>query len=253
VHAETDADPEWVAHLTERSLPEAEAALLEARRAGGLYRYLTQQHGRAGRESYVEIDAPLELHALVRLQRPAHVVEIGVSSGVSSAYLLDALARNGAGRLHSIDRPSFERPRPAGAPPSRESWSLPAGKGPGWGVPPRLRRTWDLRLGDKADVLPILAEQIPRIDLLVYDVPHECSELRREIRSLQPLLRSGAIVIIDHGPGGGCCPAISSWARTWGTEPERRRGLGLFAAHRPLGLAPPEPGRPAPLSRSASP
>lgn len=233
MQVESDPDSAWVAELSHRSPEDAEAAIAEARAERGLYRYLATQHSREGRESYVEIDAPLELHAIVRLARPRHVVEVGVSSGVSSAYLLNAMGKNQDGMLHSVDRPSHERTAPNGGKRTQWSWSLPPGKSSGWAVPPRLWRRWDLRLGDKADVLPILAEQLPRIDLLVYDVPHECSATRKELRGLSPLFGPGAVAIVDHGPGGGLCPALASCARDWGSVARRRAGLGLFGARRP--------------------
>src|SRR5262249_16918185 len=45
------------------------------------------------------------LFFLVRALRPATVVETGTANGTSTTYLLAALARNGAGRLVSIDLP----------------------------------------------------------------------------------------------------------------------------------------------------
>jgi hypothetical protein len=230
---ESDPDGQWVSELTGQAPEVAQKALSEAQAERSLFRYLARQHAAEGRDSYIEIDAPLELHALVRLLRPRHVVEVGVSSGVSSAYLLDALEKNGSGLLHSIDLPSFERPAGRGRRRTRFSWSLPPGRLPGWAVPPRLRSRWDLRVGDKATVLPFLAEQLPTIDLFVYDVPHECSATWRELQALASRFGTGAVVIIDHGPGGGLCPALASCAWTWRSEPVRRQGLGLYATHRP--------------------
>lgn len=230
---ESDPDIDWVARLSGSSRTEAEAVIEEARREKRLFAYLARQHAREGRDSYVEIDAPLELHALVRLLGPKHVVEVGVSSGVSSAYLLNALARNGGGTLHSIDRPSHERARSNRGRRTKFSWSLPPGRSTGWAVPPRLLSKWDLRLGGMTDVLPILSKQIPSIDLLVFDVPHDCSALSRELQRMDALFPPGAVVMIDHGPGGGMCPAVKNCARRWGSEASMREGLGLSATHRP--------------------
>lgn len=224
---ETDPDPAWVAGLSRQSREASVASLEEARSERRLFSYLSREHQLEGRRSYIEIDAPLELHALVRLLQPQHVVEVGVSSGVSSAYLLNALAKNGRGTLHSVDLPSRPR-RKANGLPSTESWSLPPGRSSGWAVPLKLRGRWDLRLGDKASVLPLLAGELPRIDMLVYDVPHEDRATRREFRTLDPLLPDGAIAIVDHGPSGGLCSALKSWAGTRAARPLRRQGLGLF-------------------------
>lgn len=226
-------DSQWVAQLTGRTRERAAAAIAEAAKDRRLFGYIAAQHRREGRDSYIEIDAPFELHALARLNRPQHVVEVGVSSGVSSAYLLAALRRNGSGRLHSIDLPAFEQPPRAGEGRTKNSWSLPPGRGPGWAVPPSLRTHWDLRIGDKRDVIPILAEQLPTVDLLVYDVPHDCTRTSSvELRALRPLFHAGAVVIIDHGPGGGRCPAIAKLAKEWKSRTCQRVGSGLFATQK---------------------
>ena len=221
-------DAPWVAALAGGSLARAETGLGWARGEVGLYAHLEREHRREGRRSYVEIDAPLELYAIARLTRPRHVVEVGVSSGVSSAYLLGALERNRRGTLHSIDRPS--RPRRGGPRATGASWSLPEGRHSGWAVPRALRRRWDLRLGDKADLGPVLAQELPVVDLVVYDVPHEEADVRRELRWFDPLLSARASVIVDHGPGGGMCAALRAWARGRGATPVRRTGLGLYGA-----------------------
>jgi Methyltransferase domain len=233
MQAETDPDVGWVQALSGRTPAECERAIGVARGARRLFAHLAREHQRHGRASYVEIDAPLELHALVRLLRPAHVVEVGVSSGVSSAYLLDALDQNGAGTLHSVDRPSRPPRNPGARGTTQSSWSLPPGTSSGWAVPFALRKRWDLRLGDKAEVLPILAEELPRIDLFVYDVPHEDSATRAELRTLDRRIPPGGVVIVDHGPTGGLCAALRSWARSHATRPVRRRDLGLYGARRP--------------------
>jgi Methyltransferase domain len=232
MRSEDAPDPQWVADLTGVGLAPARAAIEEATGERPLFDHLAAQHAAEGRESYVEIDAPLELHALVRLLHPRHVLEVGVSSGVSSAYLLNALERNGEGTLHSIDLPSRPpRPRTGGG-PTRSSWSLPPGRDSGWAVPFKLRRRWDLRLGDKSDGIPLLVEELPRIDLLVYDVPHEDRGTRREFRQLDARIPVGGVAIVDHGPSGELCTALASWARSWGSRPRRRVGLGLFGARR---------------------
>ncbi len=225
---ETDPDASWVQHLTGASLGAARRAIREAANAKALYRHLERAHEEEGREGYVEIDAPLELHALVRLRHPVHVLEVGVSSGVSSAYLLDAMNRNDEGTLHSIDLPSH----PRGGKRPRVSWSLPPGRSSGWAVPLPLRKRWDLRLGDKRDVLPILGNELRRIDLVVYDVPHRDVGTRKELRALDPRLPIGSIVIVDHGPGGEACSALRSWSEAHDGRMVGRRGLGLYGARK---------------------
>ncbi|HTP53855.1 MAG TPA: class I SAM-dependent methyltransferase [Thermoplasmata archaeon] len=225
---ETDPDVAWVAALAGSSRSSAEKYLGEAGSDAALFRHLAREHREGGRSGYVEIDAPQELYALTRLLRPRHVVEVGVSSGVSSAYLLRALEKNGRGTLHSVDLPKIDRRPPNRSASQTASWSLPFGRGPGWAVPNRLRKRWDLRWGDKAEVLPLLTEELPEVGLFVYDVPHWDRDSLREFRGLDPRLPSGAVAIADHGPSGDLCRALRQWARLRHAVPVRRTGLGLY-------------------------
>lgn len=225
---EQDPDPAWVASLANVSVDRAEGSIAEARREEALFRYIARRHREGGRPGYIEIDAPLELYALTRLLRPRHVVEVGVSSGVSSAYLLAALVRNGRGTLHSVDLPSWAAVPPHAPARHRASWSLPPGRTSGWAVPSRLRGRWDLRLGDKADLLPALAQEIPGVELFVYDVPHTDPSAYREFLDLDRCFAVGSVAIADHGPSAGLCDALRRWSRRRHARPVRRVGLGLF-------------------------
>jgi Methyltransferase domain len=225
---EVDPDVEWVARLAGVQPPAASRALEEAQAEGALFRHLEKEHRAEGRSFYIEIEAPLELYALVRLLRPRHVVEVGVSSGVSSAYFLRALDRNGAGTLHSVDLPkltprSGKSPRPGGA-----SWSIPPGRSSGWAVPFRLRKRWDLRLGDKAEVLPLLGQELDRVDVFLYDVPHSDPKAFREFASLDPIFPPNAVALVDHGGTTELCPSLRRWARVRGATASGRKGLGLY-------------------------
>lgn len=222
---ETDADPEWVAGLAGCAGESAQDALAWAQDQRSLYRHLAREHDREGRTSYIEIDAPLELLALVRLTRPRHVIEVGVSSGVSSAYVLRGLEANGRGTLHSVDLP---RPARQGSDSHAPSWSVPANRTSGWAVPQRLRPRWDLRIGDKRDVLPLLAEDLDEVDLFIYDVPHDDADAWEEFQLLDPHLARPAVAIADHGPTGDLCGALRNWARRRRAAPLRRARLGLY-------------------------
>ncbi|MCI4318693.1 MAG: class I SAM-dependent methyltransferase [Thermoplasmata archaeon] len=228
MQVETNPDVSWVVELGAVEERLGRAAVVEASGERRLFQHLARQHRAEGRTNYIEIDAPLELYALARLLTPLHVVEVGVSSGVSSAYLLQALDRNGKGTLHSIDLPKLPSPRPAGTQSTDASWSIPAGRQSGWAVPFALRKRWDLRLGNKRDLLPLFGKELPRIDLFVYDVPHDDAESWKEFRGLSPLLHPGGVAIADHGPGGGLCLALRKWARQHHAAPARRAGLGLY-------------------------
>jgi hypothetical protein len=230
---EEDPDTDWVQQLADCSESAARRAVSEADGERRLFQHIAREHASEGRTSYVEIDAPYELYAITRLRRPVHVVEVGVSSGVSSAYILQALERNDRGTLHSVDLPKLAKRPARGRRSTNPSWSLPDGRTSGWAIPLVLRKRWDLRLGNKRDVLPLLAEELSTVGLFVYDVPHDDSAALREFRLMDPLLPRGGVAIADHGPGGGMCTALSQWARGRGVKPVGRRGLGLYGFARP--------------------
>ncbi len=236
---EEHPDAGWVSRLAGVGERRAIGALAEAGAERRLFAHLKRAHRAGGRPSYVEIDAPFELYAIVRLRRPRHVVEVGVSSGVSSAYLLRALERNGSGTLHSIDLPRFDGGGRGPRRPNTASWAIPEGRSSGWAVPMSLRARWDLRLGDKRAVIPILTDDLPRVDLVVYDVPHSDRDAAREFHCLDRRLSASGIAIADHGPGGGRCAALQGWAVRRGSTAVRCGELGLYgfrssrAARRP--------------------
>ncbi|MDA4120471.1 MAG: hypothetical protein OK436_07790, partial [Thaumarchaeota archaeon] len=84
---------------------------------------------------------PEDLYLICRTVKPTVVVETGVASGLSSAYILQALEDNASGRLYSIDLPDADTEALLGVVLTR----LPEGRRPGWVVPEWLRARWDLR------------------------------------------------------------------------------------------------------------
>jgi len=227
MHPESNPDVRWVASLADVSEARAQKFVDEAQGDRTLYRHLDRMHRLGGRPSYVEIDAPIELYALVRLLRPRHVVEVGVSSGVSSTYLLRALDREGRGTLHSVDLPKVETPQLARGRHRYPSWALPPGRSSGWAVPFPLRARWDLRLGDKRRVVPLLAEEEFPVGMFVYDVPHNEADAAREFAAVDRRFQNGSVAIADHGPGGGLCAPLRRWARARGATPLRCADFGL--------------------------
>lgn len=136
------------------------------------------------------------LYAIVRAVRPERMIETGVLHGLTSAFLLEALRRNGAGRLLSIDLPSTAEDGPANS--DGYDATLPPGRGPGWAVPDGLRERWDLRLGASLHVLPeLLAEPI---DVFLHDSEHTHATMLGEYELAWPALRPGGLLISDNIP-----------------------------------------------------
>jgi predicted O-methyltransferase YrrM len=124
------------------------------------------------------------LYVLIRLTAPEVVVETGVADGFSSSFILQALEKNGKGKLYSIDLPGQ---------PGQELH----GKKTGWLVPDELRVRWDLRLGSSREHLPGLLRELGKVDLFYHDSDHSYENMTFEFRSVIGSLEHGGLVISD--------------------------------------------------------
>jgi hypothetical protein len=139
-------------------------------------------------------------YALCRALRPAVVVETGVANGVTSSFLLQALAVNGTGSLHSIDLP------PPGVDPALV----------GSRVPDELREAWTLHRGASKHLLPGVVREVGPIGLFVHDSRHSYRNVRRELETVSPSLTRPAAVVVDDAERHA---ALQDWAATTGARP----------------------------------
>lgn len=161
---------------------------------------------------------------LTRHLMPQQVVETGVAHGFTSRFILEALARNGVGRLSSIDRPPLD-------PETRARVGI--------AVPSELRSRWELLAGSSRQCLPDLLGRLGTIDLFVHDSLHTERNVRFELdRAWGALRPGGAMVIDDIDSNGGfdsfCCTFSGFRSLVCEAEPvrpdERRfNRKGLFA------------------------
>jgi predicted O-methyltransferase YrrM len=149
-----------------------------------------------GREGY---DEGLRLYELLRQLEPRVAVETGVCNGVSTAFLLLALDRNGSGELHSIDLPEIagEEYETGTFWDGKGGAVIPPGKEPGWMVPAELRDRWHLALGRSQDELPPLLERVGAIDFFMHDSEHSYECMSFEFRAAWEALRDGGVLVAD--------------------------------------------------------
>lgn len=121
-------------------------------------------------------------YAVCRAQKPQVVVETGVGYGVTSAFLLQALAANGNGELWSIDLP------PLGEDADAQAGSL---------VPQSLRPRWHIIRGRSRSVLPRLISELPHIDIFLHDSLHTYRNMTWEFQSAWNRLKPGGVLISD--------------------------------------------------------
>lgn len=121
--------------------------------------------------------------------RPRVVLETGVARGLTSRFALEALERNGSGRLWSIDLP------PARAGASRLADQT------GAAVPPELRGRWTLLRGSSRRYLPGIVDGLAQlglaVDLFIHDSLHTSRNTHFEIECVWPVLSVGGIVLVD--------------------------------------------------------
>jgi predicted O-methyltransferase YrrM len=170
---------------------------------------------------------------LVRHLRPAKVVETGVARGVTSRFILEALERNGAGHLWSIDLP----------PPLDPELNAQVGAA----VDDRCRHRWSYIRGSSRRHLPRLLASLGQIDLFVHDSIHTDYntefELRQAWRALGP---GGAVVVDDIDLNWGMHSFMQSFsdhvslacrAEPLQPDPSRFEGKGLFGISRKIPAA----------------
>lgn len=119
-------------------------------------------------------------YVICRALRPRVVVETGVGSGVTTSFILQALAANDEGRLWSIDLP------PIGAEQFAGSF-----------VPQHLRSHWTLLRGRSRDVLPRLLQKLPPPDVFLHDSLHTTRNMTFEFQSAWQRMNPGSVLLSD--------------------------------------------------------
>lgn len=134
----------------------------------------------------VRILSPSVIYSVVRATKPEIVIETGVSSGISTYFILSALERNDCGALYSIDIEET-----LGSNRFKEVKKI------GWLVPEELRNRWTFLLGDSKEVLPRILSEVKSVDIFMLDsgdtYEHKCFEFRTAWRHL----REGGVLLSD--------------------------------------------------------
>lgn len=138
------------------------------------------------------------LYVLVRHFKPRNLLETGVYYGGNTAFLLNAVAKNGIGRLVSIDLPDSAI-RKTGSNSARhpdvgESELYTDTLRPGFMVPEALRAAWLLVEGDSLQIIP---QRTEIFDFYMHDSDHSFGFLKQELAAASDRLSADAIVVVD--------------------------------------------------------
>jgi predicted O-methyltransferase YrrM len=122
-------------------------------------------------------------YACVRALRPTVVVETGVATGVTSAYVLAGLEDNTHGELHSIDLPPTD---------------LYVSGQVGSEVPPQLQHRWTYHWGDARRLLPkVLSAHRGQVGIFVHDSNHTYENMRSELEQALASVTNPGVVLAD--------------------------------------------------------
>jgi predicted O-methyltransferase YrrM len=119
-------------------------------------------------------------YVICRALRPRIVVETGVGSGVTTSFILQALAANDEGHLWSIDLP------PIGAEQFAGSF-----------VPQPLRNRWTLLRGRSRDLLPGLLRDLASSDVFLHDSLHTTRNMTFEFQATWQKMNAGGVLLSD--------------------------------------------------------
>jgi len=129
------------------------------------------------------------IYFIIRCMKPQSIIETGVSHGVSSWNILNALHRNGKGKLYSIDLPDHD---------TNLNYNMEQFKtNIGWVVPEVLKDRWELRLGDSKKLLPELLKELGTIDIFFHDSDHSYDFMMFEYNTSYPFIREGGLLLSD--------------------------------------------------------
>src|ERR1700737_1021484 len=166
----------------------------------------------------LEQNSCLLLYSLVRLLRPTNILETGVANGQSPFVCLQALARNGRGRLISVD----------------------VHDDVGGLLTHEERTGWDLRIINRRRIRSVFRElvsELPQLDLYLHDSEHTYSWQTFEYSLVTSKLGADGIFMSDDVDG---TYAYLDYCRRIG-----RRPLVLLDHRKVVGLARPnQPDRP---------
>ena len=140
--------------------------------------------------------AGYDIYVLLRLLKPETTIETGVEAGVSSSFLLQALADNNKGKLYSVDYRVNEGEHVEnihlGIIPVEV---IPPDKETGFVIPASLRNRWVFKPGKSSYVLPGLLKELGKIQVFMHDSDHSYENMMFELTAIWDYLTDGGLIL----------------------------------------------------------
>jgi predicted O-methyltransferase YrrM len=161
---------------------------------------ITEKYDAHYAAGWVNLDDALFLYWLVRKLNPKTIVQTGVCNGLSSAFMMLGLVKNGAaGRLHVIDLPPVFDSKDAAWTVKGKVYGvvIPEGKSSGWIVPDAYRNRFEVWTGDAKVLLPKMVDKVDSIDLFYHDSDHTYDHMMFEFGEAKRKLSPGGLIVGD--------------------------------------------------------
>jgi hypothetical protein len=172
------------------------------------------------------------LYVICRIGKPEVVLETGVASGMSTAYMLKVLEKNEQGELYSIDMPNYEEnlvrkvhgylPEPISI--------LPEGKSVDWLVPNNLKHRWHLKIGLTKDLVPSICKTLGKISMFLHDSEHTYENMYFEYNTAWAHLENGGYLLSDDTWWN---TAFSDFCHEVGVRPTYVYSTGVAGVRKP--------------------
>jgi predicted O-methyltransferase YrrM len=122
------------------------------------------------------------LYSAIRSFKPKIMIETGVAGGSTSLAILQAMKKNGGGKLYSIDIGNV---------------MVAPGYEIGYIVPDEFRSNWSLIIGDSTKELPKLLNRLKKVDCFFHDSDHSYNHMNFEFNTVFPYLNPKNLVLSD--------------------------------------------------------
>lgn len=202
---EAITEPAWRQILDEtlaevKTVPHAEQVFERKAFVESYLAELEKKYHAFYRPGWVNLDDALFLYWVVRRLKPKTIVQTGVCNGLSSAFMMLALAKNGPeGSLHVIDMPPvFDPNDPAWTVKDKVyGVTIPEGKTSGWLVPDAYRGRFEVQNGDAKLLLPPLLKKLGTIDMFYHDSDHTYDHMMFEFKESKAHLTKSGVIVSD--------------------------------------------------------
>jgi predicted O-methyltransferase YrrM len=199
------ADAKWASLLSEaleeaKTVPHSGQVFERRAYIENYMREIAAKYAAHYAAGWVNLDDALFLYWLVRKLKPRTIVQTGVCNGLSSAFMMLGLVKNGPeGRLHVIDLPPVFDSKDPGWTVKGKVYGvcIPEGKSSGWIVPDAYRDRFEIMTGDAKALLPKLVDKVDSIDLFYHDSDHTYDHMMFEFDQAKRKLRPGGLIVGD--------------------------------------------------------